>query len=601
MIDVLDHRGPDDEGVHIDGSIGLGFKRLAILDLSQSGHQPMVDKISGSVIVFNGEIYNFIEIREELRALGHQFRSTSDTEVLLKAYSQWGEACLNKFNGMWSFVLYDKARRTLFVSRDRFGVKPLYQYSNDRYIVFSSEIKSILASGFYRSEVDWNTSAKFLIRDHLDNTPATFYKGIESVPPGTKLTLTEHSEIISQSYWNLPEGTRHHDDPLAEYKHLFSDAIRLRLRSDVPVGVFLSGGLDSTSIISEIDRINKSSNASSDRVISAFTYHSNQFDESRYIDDTLACVNAELIRISPEPEVFWENIGSAHRYHDEPFHSMTALIGFELYRLASKNGIKVVLNGQGADETAAGYHVYFRKYWDELISGMLLLPAHSQIKEFVAAFGGNVNKEFLDTIKRMLTNKAAKFPWYRQTKLNKKLSDDVNSAWCTRDFSELLAREERDSESMSLFEYLKFSVNNRPLPKYLRVEDRNSMAHSVETRLPFLDYRIVELLFQLESKEKLNGSFNKYIMRRAMADLVPKSVVERRDKMGFPSEVSRWVADGLYSKMYEVFDDRVTRERGIFDVDKILTALVMHRKRKVDVGEKLFKYAQYELWLRNSL
>src|SRR6266699_1388289 len=283
MARSIAHRGPDDSGLYLDQQVGFGFRRLSILDLSPTGHQPMCSQDGQLVVVFNGEIYNYIELRDELRAAGYCFRSTSDTEVLLAAYRHWGPECLAKLNGMWAFIIHDRRRGVLFGARDRFGVKPLFVHRAKECWLLASEIKAILASGAYVRETNWQVAADFLLYSKLDETPATFYAGIEQVPAGCAFELRLDGSWRQWTYWSLPavepESAANIEETLAE---LLEDAVRIRLRSDVPVGVCLSGGLDSTAIACAMARNREGGQAAP---LLAFCYHESAFDERAFISD----------------------------------------------------------------------------------------------------------------------------------------------------------------------------------------------------------------------------------------------------------------------------------------------------------------------------
>src|SRR5437588_8322755 len=362
MARSIAHRGPDDSGLYLHQQVGFGFRRLSILDLSPAGHQPMCSEDGQLVIVFNGEIYNYVELRDELQAAGYCFRSTSDTEVLLRAYGHGGPACLAKLDGMWAFVLHARGRGVLFGARDRFGVKPLFVHRGKDCWLLASEVKAILASGVYVRETNWQVSADFLLHGKLDESPATFYAGIEQVPPGCAFELRLDGRWRQWTYWSLaaiePEPTTQVEAALAE---LLEDAVRIRLRSDVPVGVCLSGGLDSTAIICAMAR-NRQGGATAagpPAPLLAFCYHESTFDERAFIADTLAQTGAQLRRISLTPEAMWESLVEVLRFQDEPIISGAPIAGFHLMKLAASNGVKVVLNGQGSDEILAGYPSYF--------------------------------------------------------------------------------------------------------------------------------------------------------------------------------------------------------------------------------------------------
>ena len=394
MTEVIAHRGPDDSGSYFSGPAGFGFRRLAILDLTPAGHQPMSTADGALTIVFNGEIYNYRELRQELQALGHAFRSTGDTEVLLHAYSEWGADCLPRLNGMWAFVIHDKRRGTLFGSRDRFGIKPLYHHRGRGHLLFASEIKAIRASGLYRGAPDWATAAAFLLEDRLDQTSDTFYQGIEQIPAATAFEADMQGRLRQWRYWAVESVPAVEvAEPAAAFAELFEDSMRLHLRSDVPVGVHLSGGLDSTSIICASARLRASANAGDP--LMAFSYMPREYDESKYIADTITQTGAQIVPLETTPQQLWASLGRVLWFQDEPVHSMTPLIGFALMELTASSGIKVALNGQGADETIAGYGSFFRDYWQSLLVGGRVGETWREIGRYAAAHGGHRHRLFL--------------------------------------------------------------------------------------------------------------------------------------------------------------------------------------------------------------
>ncbi|HJT21773.1 MAG TPA: asparagine synthase (glutamine-hydrolyzing), partial [Nitrospira sp.] len=389
MTQSLIHRGPDDGGRYLDGPVGLGFRRLAILDLSPAGHQPMISDDGRFVLVFNGEIYNYVELRKELVKEGYVFRSTGDSEVLLNAYRHWGAECLPKLNGMWSFIVYDRVRRCLFGSRDRFGVKPLFIYRDADYMLFASEIKAIRTSGVYRGGINWRVASRFLLEGHLDDGRESFYESIESIPAGSAFELDLQGAWKSWTYWNLEQAERLDvHDPARDFAELLEDSVHLRMRSDVPVGVCLSGGLDSTAIICAASRQRAEGRQSSSGPLQAFSYMAKEFDESRYISDTLAMTGAELTVLETSPRDLWDDLPRMLWYQDEPVHTMTAAVGYHLMKTVAGHGIRVVLNGQGADETIGGYSSFFADYWRELLSQGWWGRTMAEIRAHVAVHGG---------------------------------------------------------------------------------------------------------------------------------------------------------------------------------------------------------------------
>ncbi|HXF96800.1 MAG TPA: asparagine synthase (glutamine-hydrolyzing) [Gemmatimonadales bacterium] len=584
------HRGPDDSGLYLDECVGFGFRRLAILDLSPTGHQPMASDDGQLVIVFNGEIYNYVELREELRRAGYRFRSTGDTEVLLTAYRHWGPDCLHRLNGMWAFVIHDRRRGVLFGARDRFGVKPLYVHRARASWLLASEIKAILASGLYQPAVNWTVGADFLVHGKLDETPATFFAGIEQIPAGSAFELRVDGTWRRWTYWSLadiaPEPVPGVERQVAE---LLEDAVRIRLRSDVPVGVCLSGGLDSTSIICAMARHRPAQ-------LVAFCYHEAAFDERPFIRDTLAETGAELRRIPLDPEAMWRSLTEVLRFQDEPIHSGAPIAGFHLMKLAAANGVKVVLNGQGADETFAGYAGYFRDYWHTLLGAGQGARAWREIRAYAAGQGGNAGRLFLTALARLCHRRLRRLPPYRQLAGPGRSRHPSRASWFTPALMEHVSPNGAGDEDPDLNTVLRRSVERSPLPHYLRMEDRNSMAHGVEVRLPFLDYRLVTLAFRVPADRKMRGAWNKALLRESLRGRIPESVRTRVEKMGFPTSLHTWVTGALAEPLRDVLTSRAARERGIYHVERLLRALRDGRRVTPWDALRLFRVAQFELW-----
>lgn len=596
MTTSIQHRGPDAEGTHIAGSVGFGFRRLSILDLSPAGHQPMLSEDGQKILVFNGEIYNYLELRKELEALGHTFKSSGDTEVLLHAYCEWGSGCLDKLNGMWAFVIFDLKTRKLFGSRDRFGIKPLYRYHTKDHVFFGSEIKAILASGLCPATPNWGTVSKFLLQGRLDEEKETFYEGIEQIPPGTAFELDLHGDSNTWHFWSLGNLIEEPiPDPSHAFYEVFEDAVKLRMRSDVPVGVCLSGGLDSTSIIAAMAKLRNNSGAPPKKSLQAFSYISEEYDESTYIADTIKQTQADLNRLAVNPSGLWNHLSHVLGYHDEPLHSATALIGFELMRLASSRGVKVVLNGQGADETIGGYHSYFSNYWTSLLRAGRVGETFSEIKAFCTEHGGNARNLFFQALRRLYRSELGRSGSYRKMAAARKHKTLSRDPFFLPDLSKHLRLSDRGYMNEALDTALRYSVEHRPLPLYLRIEDRNSMAHSVEARLPFLDYRLVSLIWKLPLDWKMRGPWNKYVLRESMRGHIPESVRSRVDKMGFPTSVRQWFSHQWYEPMQDLLASQEAQQRGIYDVDLIRKTLDRHRKGEIDASRKLFRVAQFEV------
>lgn len=596
MTSALLHRGPDEGGFYSAGAVGLGFRRLAILDLTPTAHQPMVSENGQLVLVFNGAIYNYIELRRELQALGHSFRSTGDTEVLLHAYQQWGSDCLKRLNGMWAFLIYDRQSGRVFGSRDRFGVKPLFYHRTDRYALFASEIKALRASGLYQGGLNWDVASKFLLQGTLTDDEERFFTGIHQIPPGTAFELDTDGHWKEWRYWSLsaiPSAAV--ADPVQAFGELFEDSVRLRMRSDQPVGVTLSGGLDSTAIICLLATLRGNSDRERKTALHAFSFIAKEFDESAYINDTVAQTQATLHQFQEGPRELWDKMATVIRFQDEPVHSLNAIVGFDLLRLAATHGIRVVLCGQGADEVIGGYSSYFPDYWEMLIRQGRLGDAWHEIQLYTSAQGGSAWKRFASSLQKVALTACHHIPAYHSFSVKKHQRREQVNAWYSPDLTRHFQKDVPEYLDLSLDSIQKYSVEQSPLPLYLRVEDRNSMAHSVETRLPFLDYRLVSLVFNMAANWKLRGPWNKFVLREAMRRRIPESVRTRVDKMGFPVPTRKWFAQDLYEPMQDLLATRAVRERGIYNVSAIAGDLQRHRSGQADVSQGLFNVAQFEI------
>ena len=591
MAQRIAHRGPDDSGLYLDHQVGFGFRRLSILDLSPAGHQPMCSEDGQLVVVFNGEIYNYIELRDELRAAGFCFRSTSDTEVLLAAYRHWGAECLAKLNGMWAFVIHDRRHGVLFGARDRFGVKPLFVHRGRDCWLLASEIKAILASGDYARDTNWQVAADFLVDGKLDETPATFYAGIEQVPPGCAFELRLDGRWRQWTYWSLPavepESAADIEETLAE---LLEDAVRVRLRSDVPVGVCLSGGLDSTAVICAMAR-----NRGQAAPLLAFCYHESAFDERVYIADTLAQTGALLRRISLTPAAMWDSLAEVLRFQDEPIISGAPIAGFHLMKLAAGNGVKVVLNGQGSDEVLAGYPSYFHDYWYTLLRTAQVTRAWHEMQEYAAGYGISAGRLFLRSLARVFHRQLRRFESYRSL-VRRQDGRRRKQRWFAPSLLERRGPNDAGYEDLDLNAVLRRSVERARLPHYLRLEDRNSMAHGVEARLPFMDYRLVSLAFRVPADRKMQGVWNKPLLRRSLRGRIPDSVRNRVEKMGFPTSLHLWVTGVLAEPVRDILTSRAARERGIYNVEAMLRVLQNNHSIEPEAALQLFHVAEFELW-----
>jgi len=598
---TLLHRGPDDQGVYFSSDVAFGFRRLSIIDLSPAGHQPMSSEDGALTIVFNGEIYNHIELRAELSALGHRFHSKSDTEVLLTAYRQWGTDCVRRFNGMWAFLIHDRRTNVLFGSRDRLGVKPLYVWEDNDWLVFASEPKAISATGLTNLRPDLPRLAESLVWGQMDHDHGTCIADIRHVPPGSRFVVSpRQAQLTFEPFWTLPSG-HEADNDLPEHewidtlRHLVEDAVRIRQRSDVPVGFTLSGGIDSTMLICEAAR----SNTKGDLL--AFAYQDGAFNEEQQVRDTLAQTGARLVSISERDLDMRTLLPAVIQANGEPVHSTTALANYALFQLAAKHDVKVVIGGQGADESFIGYTSYEESLWYSLLHNFELRALLGDIVASSRRSRRSAVALTLRTLMRGLRIAVADtraYAWARARLARKLPNNPWHELFCDNFLSTAGAYTQEKAHYLLECEQRR-SLQRWPLPMYLRIEDRCSMAHSVEARLPFTDYRLVELALRMPRKLKFAGGLNKVGLRKAATNRVPHSVTSRTSKLGFPVSNSAKAVSDLRSLCEDLVGSRAFAERGIYNVGKARELLARSAPGSPQF-ESMFKLAQTELWLRDT-
>src|SRR5919197_4136078 len=539
MAAELDHRGPDGPGSFAAEGVALGFRRLAIIDLGDSGYQPFASEDAALQLVHNGEVYNYRELRRELEAHGHRFRSATDTEVILAAYRQWGERCVERFNGMWAFALWDGPRRRLFASRDRFGVKPFYYRLDGERLAFASEPRAFRADPEAPLEPNPRAVRDYLEQAYLDHTEETFFAGIRKLPPAHSFVFDEDG-LRLRRYWRLEPHDPPAGDPAEAVRELFFDSVRLRLRSDVPLGTALSGGIDSSAIAVCVDHLlrTEAENAvavgSRQRTFTAY-FEVPGFDERPYAEAVVGRTEAEPHWISFSDDDLVTDLPRIVEAQGEPFGSTSICAGWYVMREARRAGVTVMLDGQGGDEVLAGYraHLGFRLA-DLLAAGRL-----RELREELRSFHG------VHSASALVTAMSRPFAPEALTRL-------VRSR--TRGARALVHPELRGLDPAAapngspfpdrLRRHQELILTRRGLPELLRYEDRNSMAHAIEARVPFLDYRLVELCFSLPGGELVGGGQTKAVLRRALADLLPPVVRERRDKLGFVTPEKRGLQGG---------------------------------------------------------
>ena len=590
MAGALDHRGPDGDGEFSDEGVAFGFRRLAIIDLSDAAMQPFASDDGALRLVHNGEIYNYVELRRELQGRGHSFRTQSDTEVIVRAYEEWGDDCVRRFNGMWALALWDGRKRRLLCSRDRFGVKPFYYRWDDGRFEFASELKA-----FDSLEPHLPAVRDYLEQGYVDHTDETFFAGIRKLPPAHSLVVDERGLRLAR-YWSL-EPREEPTDATEEVRELFLDAVRLRLRSDVPVGTCRSGGIDSSAIVCAVDHLlrTEAENArpvgDRQRTFTAF-FEERGFDERPYAEAVVDRTRSQPHWITFGSRELVDVLPSIVRTQDEPFGSTSIVAQWFVMRAAKEAGLTVMLDGQGADETLAGYHGYFGPFFADLLRHGQLRELGAELRAYRTLHGAGVGTTAVALARPFLPERVR---WAARGRVR------GGSALVHPDLPSSTHEHANGFDGGYLRRQMHVILTQRGLPELLHYEDRNSMAHSLEARVPFLDYRLVELLFSLGSSELIERGRTKAVLRRALGDLLPPVVRDRVDKLGFVTPEARWLRNGLGELAADVFASREFRERGFVDAAAARRSLERHRSGERTAGFELWRALCVELWAREFL
>ncbi|WP_051688637.1 asparagine synthase (glutamine-hydrolyzing) [Butyrivibrio sp. AE2032] len=573
MTDIISYRGPDDRGVYYDGNLALGHRRLSIIDLSSDGHQPF-EKIEGYVLVYNGEIYNYIELRDELEAKGYVFKTKTDTEVIIHAYREWGGKCVCHFNGMWAFVLYDKKKQQLFCSRDRFGVKPFYYTEQEGMFLVASEIKQFFQILKERPKANRDMLLQYIIRGTNDVAPYTMFKDIYQLNPGHNMVYDlATNRIAKERYYSIANSKEikiRYEDACSIFTEAFSNAVMLRLRSDVPVGYFLSGGLDSSAIVCTADKnIRESGNClayQEQHTISA-CFKEKNYDEQEYIDEVIKVTNIIPHKIFPSTETLWDDLDNVIWHMDEPLGSTSTFAQWSVCKAAKEHGLTVMLDGQGADEQLAGYTAFYTvlfvdalkkfkfRYLKKEVDAYLRLRAQSEkhissTDIILSAIRECLMPKVLHKfIKRVYLERVQKIP-----------------------FDKKIIRKTLENEYIypqgKPREFIKAYVENELL-QLLHRGDRNSMAFSIETREPFLDYQLADALFEMPYEYKIREGYSKAVLRDGLKGTLPEKVRMRVSKFGFVTPEEKWIKDNS-----EIFRNELVQALAVFeelfDTDRVL-------------------------------
>ncbi|OGB31109.1 MAG: asparagine synthase (glutamine-hydrolyzing) [Burkholderiales bacterium RIFCSPLOWO2_12_FULL_61_40] len=604
MLDSISHRGPDGEGVFLDPEqrVVLGHRRLAIID-PEHGKQPMTTVDGQLTVAFNGAIYNYLELRRELIAKGHPIHSYSDTEVLLYAYREWGEACVDRFIGMFAFAIWDRAHNRLFCARDRVGIKPFYYHFDGVSLVFGSEIKAILASGLVKAESSSSGLQDYLTFQFCLNEK-TLFKGIQKLEPGHCMVvqLSDGKSVLKlRQYWdvNYDIDDRHNEAWFIDHlAGLIEDATRMHLRSDVPLGAHLSGGLDSSAVVCLAADLLKG------ECIKTFTGafpDGPQFDETGYAKTVAAFAGTDYKEIYIQGSELPELLPRLMYYMDEPLAGPGVIPQYYVSKLAAQH-VKVVLGGQGGDELFIGYARYLVAYLEKCLSGAIYETANQN--PYAVTLESIVpNLPLLQTYKPMMQGlwKDGLFdsPDRRYFKLidrSEGMSNLFNPGVFEGRYSPFESFQQifnRDGLHSMINRMTYFDLKGS-LPALLHVEDRTSMAASIESRVPLLDHRIVEFMARIPPNIKFSGGRMKHLFKESVRNTVPAQIFERKDKMGFPTPLTQWTKGVAKDFVRDtLLSDRV-RQRGLYNFAAMEKALDNER----EFGRVVWGLLCLELWHR---
>jgi asparagine synthase (glutamine-hydrolysing) len=607
MRDVITHRGPDDSGLFIDERAALAHRRLSIVDLA-AGHQPLANERDDVWIVFNGEIYNHADVRPGLEAAGHTYRTRCDTETIVHAYEQWGDDCVDHFRGMFAFAIWDVRRRRLLLARDRMGVKPLYWARVGSRLLFGSEIKAILASGLVRAEANEDSLPELLGTRYLSGTE-TLFKGVHRLLPGHTLVF-EDGRITIRQYWDVPIGKSNPEvERLSEagavrrFRELLEESVRIRLMADVPLGMFLSGGLDSSAIAALMARM-------IDRPLQTFSvaFKQRAFSELDYARQVSTAIKADAHEVVIDDQDFFGALPRMIWHEDEPIAHPSSIPLYFVSELASRH-VTVVLTGEGSDELLAGYGKYPRALvnWragaaygavPEALRGWV---SHSLVPRLPGRFARYARRSFLSvphTPEAMFFDNFASIGLRRQGTLL--TSRFAAQATADRAYGPSRAYFDAPNGKSTTLDRLLYADLKTYLVELLMKQDQMSMASSIESRVPFLDHRLVEFAAALPPRMKLRGFKTKWILREAVREILPPEILSR-PKMGFPVPFALWMKDQWQGVARDVLLDRRTRERGIIDPQAAERLIAAHASGAQDGGDALWSLINLELWYRTFI
>ncbi len=605
MRDVLKHRGPDEAGLHVDDQAGLAHRRLSIVDLA-SGQQPMPNEDASIWVSYNGEIYNHAELRSELEAAGHAYRTRSDTETILHAFEQWGDECVTRFRGMFAFAIWDSRRRRLLLARDRLGIKPLYWCLARGRLVFGSEVKAILESGLQPASVNKDALPELLGTRYVSGSE-TLFAGIHKLLPGHLLTF-ENGTVRTRKYWDVPssdgEARRETGNPVPRFRELLEESVRLRLMSDVPLGMFLSGGIDSSAIAALMARqIN--------RPLQTFSvaFRDRAFSELEYARQVARAIGADAHEIVIDEHDFFGALPRLVWHEDEPIAHPSSVPLYFVSRLA-RDHVKVVLTGEGSDELLAGYGKYPRALWNWRLGGMYERAIPRAVRSWIGSamvprLPGRLRhyatRSFLAVDHTAAATFFDNFAAIRLADQQRLLAPPFAArATAETAYSASLAYLGSPGARDGLLDRLLYADIKTYLVELLMKQDQMSMAASIESRVPFLDHVLVEYAARLPAEWKLSGLTTKRILRESMKGVLPDAILSR-PKMGFPVPFGHWMRGPWHTVAREVLLDRRARQRGITDPQAVERVLGLHARGDGQFADSIWSLMNLELWFRTFI
>jgi asparagine synthase (glutamine-hydrolysing) len=609
MRDVITHRGPDDAGIYIDGNVGLGHRRLSIVDVA-AGHQPMTNEDETLYITYNGEIYNHADFREELEARGHVYRTHCDTETILHLYEEKGAQALQDLRGMFAFAIWDRRRRELFIARDRLGVKPLYYaHTSDGSLYFASEIKSLLAASAVVPELNFAALPDYLA-NHATSGEETLFRGIRRLLPGHWL-LWRDGEIHIEKYWDVhfnhkdDEGARRSDeDYVAEWTEMFRTSVRLRLMADVPLGMFLSGGIDSSAIAAVMSGM-------VDEPIKTFSVafkerEANELQYARLVADKFKTDHHEVV-VSPED--FFKALPQLVWHEDEPLAHPSSVALYFVSRLAARH-VKVVLTGEGSDESLGGYERYYKTILNLKFGApyqkLTIEPLRRMVRASIDSFPSN--SKVRHKLARTFLYRAAdienlyfdNFAVFTSAMQREMLTEGAKAQANLLDPYQTMRGYFEESDAATLLDRMLYADLKTYLHELLMKQDQMSMAASIESRVPFLDHKLIEFSASLPARMKIRGGrTTKYILRESMKGILPEEILTR-PKMGFPVPVGAWFRGEFRSVIDEYVLSPRALSRGLFD-EGFIRRLVNGHQAGEKHDERLWALVNFEMWMRRFI